>query len=107
MAAAIVRTNFQGHSTSPKDSWQPPRAWVPKGTQTNWTPPMENEETLKDIENPEEGYNPYQRQMRQLVEMGFCDLTKNEELLYQHHGNVDRVVLALLDDPENMRKFHL
>jgi len=96
MATAIVRTNFHHGHTSPKDTWQPPRAWVPKGTQTTWTP--SDNEDVKGAENTDAGYNPYIRQLTQLTEMGFCDMEKNERLLKMNNGNLDRVILILLDE---------
>lgn len=39
--------------------------------------------------------------MKKLIEMGFCNRKKNQELLNKHNSDLDRVLAELLREGEN------
>lgn len=85
----------QSNWTPAQSKWTPAQSdWTP--SQNNWTPP-ESEWTPTDAWRPTIPRTP----MEQLVEMGFGDREKNQELLEKYNNNIERVVQDLLQEMDS------
>lgn len=81
---------YQNATPQDKDEFKPPRStWKPKADK--WKPKEEKWEPKSMDSGP----------MKKLIEMGFCNRKKNQELLTKHNSDLDRVLAELLREGEN------
>ncbi|XP_048774182.2 next to BRCA1 gene 1 protein-like isoform X2 [Ostrea edulis] len=81
---------YQNGTSQERKEYKPPKAsWKPKAEK--WRPKEERWEPKATDSGP----------MKKLMEMGFCNRQRNQELLNKHNSDLDKVLFELLNHSDN------